>query len=207
MDGRKQQPRGKGRAPGKSTRWSRSRTAAAALESQRITARLQTRIKQQGFTQKQVQETLGWGKSYISGLLHGKVALRVEHLLLICDVVGASPVEFFTATAVPRNSAPEKDLEELLKCFGHPIHVLGTVDEEELLEAARERLPRTRGVRQRYLADVVRWCENSIELNRRSEQRRARTRAPGSKASPAPQFDGPLEWPDFEDYILERYQE
>ncbi|MCP4660361.1 MAG: helix-turn-helix transcriptional regulator [bacterium] len=167
---------------------------------------MQTRIKQQGFTQKQVQEILGWGKSYLSGLLNAKVALRVEHLLLVCDVIGASPTELFETTEAPRDSSPEEDVAELLKSFEHPIHVLGNVDEEALLEAARRRLPRTRGVRRRYLADVVAWCENSIELNRRSEQRRARTRASGSKkARRAPQIDGPLEWPDFEDYVFERY--
>lgn len=205
MDGSKKRKPGDRRRA--STSWSsRKRTASAVIESQRIVVRLQDRIKQQGFTQRQIQEILGWGKSYLSDLMHGKVALRVEHVLLICDVIGASPAELFKNTEVPHDSSPERDVEELLKSFGHPIRVLGSVDEEALLEAARRRLPRARGVRKRYLADVVTWCENSIELNRRSERRRARTRGVRSRRRGSPS-EGPLAWPDFEGYLLERYRQ
>jgi len=185
-------------APGKS----RDRALAAAEETRRITTLLQTRIKQQGFTQKGVQEILGWGKSYVSELLHGKVSLRVEHLLLICDVIGVSPEEFFALPSEDsRDSVSEKDLDELLKSYGHPMQVLGSVDEAGLLQAAQRRLPQTRGAKRRYLTDLVTWCENSIELDKRTAERRkkARTRK-GGELPPASPTETRLKWPDFEAY-------
>ena len=61
----------------------------------RTLARLRSLIREQGFTQLEVQEALGWGRSYISQILTQQKALRVEQVLLILNVVGVDPAEFF----------------------------------------------------------------------------------------------------------------
>ena len=64
-------------------------------EVDRYLTLLRNKIRERGFTQLQVQESLGWGRSYISQLLTKQKALRVEQVLLVLSVVGIDPREFF----------------------------------------------------------------------------------------------------------------
>ncbi len=64
-------------------------------EVDRFLTLLRNKIREQGFTQPEVQQALGWGRSYISQLLTRQKALRVEQVLLILSVVGIDPREFF----------------------------------------------------------------------------------------------------------------
>ncbi len=64
-------------------------------EVDRFLTLLRNKIREQGFTQLEVQQALGWGRSYISQLLTRQKALRVEQVLLILSVVGIDPREFF----------------------------------------------------------------------------------------------------------------
>ena len=56
---------------------------------------LRNKIRERGFTQLEVQEALGWGRSYISQLLTKQKSLRIEQVLLILNVIGVDPSEFF----------------------------------------------------------------------------------------------------------------
>ena len=89
-------------------------------EVDRYLTLLRNKIRQQGFTQIEVQQALGWGRSYISQLLTKQKALRLEQVLLILGVIGAEPVEFFrelywpgAAYAASRAAAPPGQAEEL----------------------------------------------------------------------------------------------
>lgn len=64
-------------------------------EVDRYLTLLRNKIRERGYTQLQVQESLGWGRSYISQLLTRQKALRVEQVLLILGVIGVEPGEFF----------------------------------------------------------------------------------------------------------------
>ena len=64
-------------------------------EVDRYLTLLRNKIREQGFTQLQVQEALGWGRSYISQLLTRQKALRIEQVLLILNVIEVDPLEFF----------------------------------------------------------------------------------------------------------------
>ncbi len=61
----------------------------------RILNLLRQRIRERGFTQKEVQGALGWGRSYVSQLMTRKKSLRLEHVLLILKVIGVKPEDFF----------------------------------------------------------------------------------------------------------------
>ena len=56
---------------------------------------LQEKIQHQGFTQKEVQEALGWGRTYISQLVRGQKSLRIEQIILILRVIKVRPADFF----------------------------------------------------------------------------------------------------------------
>ncbi len=62
---------------------------------------LRSRIRERGFTQVEVQEALGWGRSYISQLMTKSKALRVEQVLMILNVIGVEPAEFFAELYPP----------------------------------------------------------------------------------------------------------
>ena len=90
-------------------------------------ALLRKKIRAKGYTQLEVQESLGWGRSYLSQLLTKQKSLRLEQVLLILRVIGVEPREFFTElVAGPPQSrtvrrrpvqssgaSPEKQLEDL----------------------------------------------------------------------------------------------
>ncbi len=67
----------------------------AERDLNRCLALLRSKITQQGFTQLEVQEILGWGRSYISQLLQKQKSLRVSQLLAILKVIGVEPGTFF----------------------------------------------------------------------------------------------------------------
>ena len=61
----------------------------------RILTVLQHTIRRRGFTQLEVQEALGWGRSSISLLMTRQKPLRVDQLLRILKVIGVEPGEFW----------------------------------------------------------------------------------------------------------------
>ncbi|MEM8960470.1 MAG: helix-turn-helix transcriptional regulator [Acidobacteriota bacterium] len=64
-------------------------------ELDRILTLLRNKIREKGFTQLEVQDALGWGRSYISQLLTKQKSLRVEQVLRILGVIGVDPAQFF----------------------------------------------------------------------------------------------------------------
>ncbi len=73
----------------------------------RLLSLLRNKIQAQGFTQLDVQQALGWGRSYISQLLTKQKKIRVDQVLLILNVIGVDPAEFYgelyQAPAGPRH--------------------------------------------------------------------------------------------------------
>ena len=117
-------------------------------EVDRCLTLLRNWIRERGFTQMDVQETLGWGRTYISQLLRKQKKLKVEQILLILDVIGIEPADFFgelysgpgrRAIALRRLAEPAQrpwpELEELRGQVQHLTKVLvekGIVTEREV---------------------------------------------------------------------------
>lgn len=64
-------------------------------ELDRTLTLLRNKIREQGFTQLQVQAELAWGRSYISQLLTKQKSLRVEQVLRILQVIHVDPADFY----------------------------------------------------------------------------------------------------------------
>lgn len=60
-----------------------------------ILRELRALIKERGTTQLEIQERLGWGKTYVSQLLSQAKGLRLEQLLAILDVLQVEPEAFW----------------------------------------------------------------------------------------------------------------
>ncbi len=56
---------------------------------------LGTKIRERGYTYLEVEDALGWCKSYISQLVHGYRKMRLEQVYLVLNVIGVEPEEFF----------------------------------------------------------------------------------------------------------------
>lgn len=148
---------------------------ASAVERQRsdVIRRLQHKIREKGFTQRRVERVLGWGETYVSSLVTGKIRMSVDHLLAICDVIDVHPGELFAGIVRPLDEAVEQVLVKLLRTCAHPRDALGEVSESALIAAAEKRVRRARGIKRQYLRDLILWCQSSIELEHRAAQRRA----------------------------------
>lgn len=68
---------------------------AVERDIDRVLTLVRHRIREHGFTQLEVQEVAGWGRSYISQLLTRQKSVRVDHVLMILKVIGADPAEFW----------------------------------------------------------------------------------------------------------------
>jgi len=146
--------------------------AAAERQLSEVLKRLRAKIREQGFTQSRVEEAVGWKRNHVSSLVGGKTALRVDHLFAICAVIDVPPRELL-GTGLRIDTAAERALGKLLRTYAHPRKVLGDFKESELLAAAEERVARAKGMKAEYLRDVILWCRSSMQLAKRSAQRRA----------------------------------
>ena len=82
-------------------------------EVDRILTLLWNKIRERGFTQLEVQEKLGWGRSYISQLLTKQKSLRVEQVLMILEVIKVEPGDFYRELfQFPQSEVRLRSLEE-----------------------------------------------------------------------------------------------
>ncbi len=56
---------------------------------------LENKMRQRKYTQQDVQQALSWGRSYVSQLVTKQKKLRVEQVLMILQVIGVEPREFY----------------------------------------------------------------------------------------------------------------
>lgn len=104
-----------------------ARQAVIDRQVDRILAMLHAKIREQGFTQLEVQDRLGWGRSYISQLVNRQKSLRVDQIIAILRVIGVGEAGFFAeifqrpfppATATGSVPALEHEVFQLQKRVG-----------------------------------------------------------------------------------------
>ncbi len=64
------------------------------------------KIRETGFTQREVEQALSWGRSYISQLFTGTKKLRLEQVLSILGVIEVDPAQFFGELFRPGSPGP-----------------------------------------------------------------------------------------------------
>ncbi len=74
---------------------------------------LRQKIREQGFSQLKVQETLGWGRSYISQLITKQKALRFDQVEAILGVIGVETKDFFAELYPPQRGAQRRAAPDL----------------------------------------------------------------------------------------------
>jgi len=74
-------------------------------EIQRLLQVLRLAMRILDVSNRDIEKKLGLSYGYLSRLFSGSIELKVEHILLISDVLGLTPAEFFQL-AYPRKTAP-----------------------------------------------------------------------------------------------------
>lgn len=64
-------------------------------EVQRYLELLEGLIKVEGFSIREVERRLGWGKGTLNGIFRGKIELKLRHLFGILDLMGYTPEQFY----------------------------------------------------------------------------------------------------------------
>ncbi len=94
-------------------------------EVDRYLTLLGNKIREKDFTQLEVQEALGWGRSYISQLVTRQKSLRLEQVLSILQAIGVEPGIFFSELyasvpplgagpyQAPSSALPHRELEQM----------------------------------------------------------------------------------------------
>lgn len=97
----------------------------------RVLTLLRNKIRERNLTQLQVQDALGWGRSYISQLLTKQKSLRVEQVLKILQVIGVTPSEFFGELFYQQHPHPQTLVvaaREVGRGTGGPSLIGGAID-------------------------------------------------------------------------------
>ncbi len=74
----------------------------------RLLLLLRSTMQTQGVSQLSVQESLGWGRTYISQLLRKQKALRFDQVLMILQTLEIEPKDFFAELfGIPAQTGPK----------------------------------------------------------------------------------------------------
>ncbi len=73
------------------------------------------KIREQTFTELEVEEVLGWDRKHIQQLKAGRKRLRVQEVLSVLGVIGVEPGDFFAELYAlpPRPETPQHEIAEL----------------------------------------------------------------------------------------------
>lgn len=77
-------------------------------EIQRLLQVLRVAMRILDVSNRDIEKKLGLSYGYLSRLFSGSIELKVEHILLILDVLGLTPAEFFQL-AYPRKPSPPSE--------------------------------------------------------------------------------------------------
>jgi transcriptional regulator with XRE-family HTH domain len=86
-------------------------------ESLRLARLLGTLLKLDGRSVRSVEQLLGLGSSGLGKVLNGNIRLQVGHILMVTNVLGMSPAQFFHM-AYPKKPAPHRMTKELRRAQG-----------------------------------------------------------------------------------------
>ena len=111
----------------------------------RIRSFLRRHISEQGFTLRQVEEEIGWGRSRAGALLRGVRPLHVEHILQILNAIGVPPEEFWgdvyrfdrSVADVKEDLASVKASLDVVMAALEKASLLGASELERAVAAAR----------------------------------------------------------------------
>jgi transcriptional regulator with XRE-family HTH domain len=71
---------------------------------------LESVVRMDGLSARQLEEKLGYGAGTVNRLFSGKIELKLRHILLILEVIGIPPSQFFREV-FPEDGRPRSEPE------------------------------------------------------------------------------------------------
>ena len=71
---------------------------------------LESVVRMDGLSARQLEEKLNYGAGTVNRLFSGKIELKLRHILLILDVIGIPPSQFFREV-FPEDDRPRSEPE------------------------------------------------------------------------------------------------
>ena len=71
---------------------------------------LESVVRMDGLSARQLEEKLGYGAGTVNRLFSGKIELKLRHILLILEVIGIPPSQFFREV-FPEDERPRSEPE------------------------------------------------------------------------------------------------
>ena len=96
-------------------------------ETHRLLELLRVAMRILGFTNRDVEKSLGLSYGYLSRLFSGSIELKVEHIFQILGVLGLTPAEYFHL-AYPRKPSPPSEASNRIRAI---LDGFGPVTREE----------------------------------------------------------------------------
>lgn len=91
-------------------------------ESRRLAALLLLLVRLSGRNVRSIEEQLGVGNGALGKVLNGTVRLQIDHILMILDVLGLTPAQFFHRAYSREERVKPHPLDDLLdESRGHKI--------------------------------------------------------------------------------------
>jgi len=89
-------------------------------EVRRYLELLEGLIKVEGFSIREVERRLGWGKGTLNGIFHGKIEIKLRHLFGILDLLGYTQEQFYEVAhrKVPEGTTVAQRLLRMLDDLG-----------------------------------------------------------------------------------------
>ena len=85
-------------------------------ETHRLLELMRVAMRILGFSNRDVEKSLGLSYGYLSRLFSGSIELKVEHIFQILGVLGLTPAEFFHL-AYPRKPSPPSEASKRMRAI------------------------------------------------------------------------------------------
>jgi transcriptional regulator with XRE-family HTH domain len=79
-------------------------------EIRRCAKMLESVVRMDGMSARQLEDKLGYGAGTVNRLFSGKIELKLRHILLILEVIGIAPSQFFREV-FPDDDRPRSEPE------------------------------------------------------------------------------------------------
>jgi hypothetical protein len=104
-------------------------------EVRRYLELLEGLVKVEGYSIREVERQLGWGKGTLNGIFRGKIELKLRHLFSVLDLVGYTPEQFYEMAhrKMPEGTTVAQRILGILDDLGleRPAKLKGEKEKEE----------------------------------------------------------------------------
>src|SRR5258706_309786 len=101
-------------------------------QTQNMIGVLKAPIRALGFTNREVEARLGVSYGYLTRLFSGEIALKLDHVAEVAEVLGVEPEELFRLAFPPSRKPADPVVSRLREALGLPPEAAATAAGQDL---------------------------------------------------------------------------